>query len=245
MPKEIKETLYAEIDVTLIKQRQIGNKEFDYITGAAVIDILNKAFNCMWCWVTDREWIQPSEPFYNKNKNQTEVQGPVAHVHGTLTIFFMDDNGQIQTLTRDAYGSKSIIGRQAEQESIFKSASTDALKKAASTFGIALSLYRDEYEQEVFRDLNNDIDTNKRVIQVNEEIKIEDIEENADVWTDRNMQLYQKDVEYVSSYLENLDDDEVTRIIKEFNPEFNDLSDIRPSNVVEFREYLEGLKNVE
>lgn len=37
-----------------------------------------------------------------------------------------------------------------EQESIFKSASTDALKKAASLLGIAAQLYRDNREQEYF-----------------------------------------------------------------------------------------------
>ena len=61
-----------------------------------------------------------------------------------------DDNGDIIKISKSGTGSKSIIGGSSEQESIFKSASTDALKKAASLLGVAAQLYRDNREQEYF-----------------------------------------------------------------------------------------------
>ena len=71
---------------------------------------------------------------------------PVAHVRGTLTVYLATENGIVE-VRKDGYGSKAIIGKQSEQDSIFKAAGTDALKKAASLFGIGLQLYRNEEEQ--------------------------------------------------------------------------------------------------
>lgn len=68
-----------------------------------------------------------------------EPQPPVAHVLLELVIPGLG--------TRSAWGSKTVLGGASEQESIYKAAATDALKKAASLFGFALELYDDEEEK--------------------------------------------------------------------------------------------------
>jgi hypothetical protein len=119
----------------------------------------------MWSWRVDKQWIEESQPYFNKySKNPEKVnyngqqgawdaQGPVAHVLGTLTVY-VKNGPQTISIDKAGFGSKSILGKQNDQESIFKAAGTDALKKAASLLGIGLELYRDEDEQAYFYEMN-------------------------------------------------------------------------------------------
>lgn len=222
LPERIYNVLYAPIKESIIKQRSNGRQSFDYITGAAVIDILNKAFSNMWNWEIKRIWVEQGIPFYIKATGAYEDQGPVAHVHGTLTASFMDDEGVIRTISRDGCGSKAIIGKQAEQDAIFKSASTDALKKAASTFGIALSLYRDDAEQELF-----------------EEYYTEPIDPNS-YWNDMTIAKYSAQRDIIVEYFDkhNLSDIETDNLVKEFDDKCTSIEDIQPNNIVQFVEFL-------
>ena len=68
-----------------------------------------------------------------------EPQPPVTHVLGRLIIPGMG--------TREQWGSHAMIGGYSEQESAFKSASTDALKKCATMFGFAIELYDNDEEK--------------------------------------------------------------------------------------------------
>ena len=155
--------LSAQIPDYVIQQRDAGKgQKLDYISGATVIDILNTTFGYLgWNFEIIKQWKEESIPFFNKyNKDKSkevthngvkgawENQAPVAWVHGRLTIKLIDDStGQIQEVVKEAFGSKSIIGKQSEQEHIFKAAQTDALKKAASLLGIGAQLYREDDEQ--------------------------------------------------------------------------------------------------
>lgn len=65
-----------------------------------------------------------------------EPQPPIVHVLGRLIIPGFG--------VREQWGSKSLIGGYTEQESAFKSAATDAFKKCAAEFGIALQLWDSE-----------------------------------------------------------------------------------------------------
>lgn len=150
-----KNYLMQEIPSELIKVRDGGRQKLSYISGSTVIDMLNYLTNYMWSWTVDSHWIQTSEPKFNpKYDSEPKPQGPVAHVLGTLTVYLKDDKGNTIEIKKSASGSKSIIGGQSEQESIFKAAGTDALKKAASLLGIGAQLYRDEEEQGYFTALN-------------------------------------------------------------------------------------------
>ena len=150
----VRAVLEETIPKQLIQTRKVAGTDLSYVSGNFVIDALNRAFGYCWSWSIDRNWVQPSEPkkYKDRNTGQETVtpQVPVAHVIGTLTVYMKNDNGDIIEIKKSGAGSKSIIGGASEQESIFKSASTDALKKAASLLGIGAQLYRDNREQEYF-----------------------------------------------------------------------------------------------
>lgn len=177
--KAIRDQITEPIPEDVIQERDAGkNQKLSYIAGCTVIDMLNKAFGYDWDWIVDNEWIQDSYKYHNtyakvKDSEKTlntatnklgvwEVPAPVAHVRGRLVVHFMaktvgPDGStcyQEKTITKTGYGSKCIIGKQNEQKDIFKSAGTDALKKAASLLGIGLELYRNEEQMDYFNELN-------------------------------------------------------------------------------------------
>ncbi len=109
-----------------VKQRQ-GNfgHILDYVEGLTIIARLNDAFDGNWTFELTNHWIL---------KETDEVL-----VLGKLTA---------EGATKMAFGSK-MIARNKETKAILslgddlKAASTDALKKAASLFGVGLYLYSD------------------------------------------------------------------------------------------------------
>lgn len=129
--------LKAPLDKTWIETRKVGNTELSYIGGHVVIRLLNEAFNYQWNFEIVSEEIVQSIPKYNKwaknGADPYEAQPPVVKVLGRLTVPGLG--------IKEQYGSKVLIGGASEQESAFKSAATDAMKKCASLFGIGLDLY--------------------------------------------------------------------------------------------------------
>jgi hypothetical protein len=132
--------LEAKLSPNLIKERKQGNTTLSYIGGHTVIRLLNKAFNYKWSFEIIGEDIVPSQPKLNKyakaGEPKLEDQPPVVKVLGRLTV---PGYG-----VKEQFGSKVLIGGASEQEAAFKSASTDALKKCATLFGIGLELYGDD-----------------------------------------------------------------------------------------------------
>ena len=146
-----KETISEKLNESWIEKRKQGNTTLSYIGGHIVIRLLNKAFNYQWSYEIVSEEIVESLPKpvysgYGQNKKpvmiklpsgeevqKLEPQAPVVKVKGRLTVPGLG--------VKEQYGSKVLIGGATEQESAFKSASTDALKKCASLFGIGLELY--------------------------------------------------------------------------------------------------------
>ena len=201
--KDIKNVIVEQIPQSLIKTRKGGGgKELSYIAGSTVIDLLNKALGYCWSWEVKQQWIEKSIPYFNTytkmpqkdqivnpatgKKGAWEEQGPVAHVLGTLTVHVTNKNGDIISISKDGYGSKSILGKQNDQESIYKAAGTDALKKAASLLAIGLELYRDEEQQAYFDEINYE-----------------------DPWTEEMQQKYSKQLTEISALSEkyNIDDE--------------------------------------
>ncbi len=133
------------IQKDLIKEREAGRGvKLSYISGETVIRLLNEAFDYLWNWEITNQWVQESISKFNpKYDKEPQSQAPVAHVSGRLTVF-IKENDQTFSIIKEASGSKSIVGGQSEQESIFKAAGTDALKKAATLLGIGLDLYEDK-----------------------------------------------------------------------------------------------------
>lgn len=233
LPKEIKEKIIAPIPSAIIKERDGGKGTvLSYISGSTVIDLLNALFGYMWHWEVEKEWMQDSYKYfnqyskapdnqkvdYNGKRGTWEEVAPVAHVRCRLTVMFIDDNGVERQLVKIGYGSKSVIGKQSEQESVFKSAGTDALKKAASLLGIGLELYRDEEEQGYFNEMNYE-----------------------DPWTDEMQVRFQTEREFLKGVMEtySLDEDGMAQYVEEFSEgSLSSLYDIVPDNIESFVAYL-------
>lgn len=100
-----------------VKQRKVGNFQADYVEGETVIRRLNKCCPDGWDWrIVGMEWREK-----------------MLVVWGELTIPGLG--------TRSGMGiSENMIG------DVVKGASTDALKKAATLFGVALELYGPDLE---------------------------------------------------------------------------------------------------
>lgn len=235
-PIKAKNLITAIIPDYLIQERDGGGKtKLSYISGSTVTDILNTAFDYEWDWVVDKEWIQESSPKFvaesnwfkprpeftvefGGKKGEMQAQPPVAHVRGTLTVHYTTKEGERRSITKTGYGSKTIIGGASEQESIFKSAGTDALKKAASLLGIGLQLYRNEEEQAYFyNELNYE-----------------------DPWTDEALAQYADEREYVKNFMaaNKLDEEAMVAILQEYDPEFESLGYVLPDNIVDVVAFL-------
>ena len=173
LPESAKDIITAPLPKEVIFKKP-GKGDLDYISITFVTDLLNAAFGPLgWSWETKKEWIQESQIYFKKNtkyftapKDQETTnesgelgmyisQPPVAWVSGRLTVKLWDEDKQVYVESfRDAAGSKIINGAAGEQEHIFKSAQSDAMKKAASFFGIGLELARKDPEKEFFEELN-------------------------------------------------------------------------------------------
>lgn len=144
--EEATKVLEAKLDKRWIKERTVGKTTLSYIGGQTVIRLLNKAFNYQWSFEVVTEEVVKSMPKHNKwaknGQAEWEEQPPVAKVLGRLTVPGLG--------VKEQYGSKILIGGASEQESAFKSAGTDALKKCASLFGIGLELYGEDEGMDTF-----------------------------------------------------------------------------------------------
>jgi len=218
---DIREVLEETIPKSVIQQREGGgHKVLSYVSGNFVIDALNRAFNYAWSWSIDKTWVQPSEPKIDRYKNNELVpQPPVAHVIGTLTVFLKDANGTIFPISKTGTGSKVILGGAADQDSIFKAAATDAIKKAASLLGLGAQLYRDKNEQEYFKaSLGQDNWDGADFEALSEEL----------VWLENCMKENDFSDEFINSYVNEWS-----------NNEYSDIKDLPP---YAFKRFVLALK---
>jgi hypothetical protein len=159
----------------------MGKEELTYISQNTCIDLLNKAFNYMWSFVIDEQWMEPGVPlikkenpkwpFTDKNTDMSQVQidaegkkyivleqGPVVWTRGRLRVPFKQDDGSIIWIEKSACGAQAQVGNQAVQSTnAYKGSMSDCLKKCASLFGIALQLYRDDTEEAYFQSMREDL----------------------------------------------------------------------------------------
>ena len=199
--------LSAPIDPSLLKQREMGKQKLTYVSQNTVVDLLNKAFNYMWSFVIDEQWMEPGVPeikkenkqypFTEKNTDMSKVKidaygnryieipvAPVAWTRGRLKVPFTQENGEIVWIEKSACGAQAMIGNQAVQSTnAFKGSQSDCLKKCASLFGIALELYRDETEEAYFQSIREDY--------------------YPDVWTEENQKKFAKSYDKLLKIIEN------------------------------------------
>lgn len=193
-PELVKKKVSAELPEYIIQERDAGGgKKLSYISGATVIDILNNTFGHLgWSAEYPEFWIEKGKDFVQKENNRypfkkeaqtstnalgdkvcVQPQGDICWAKCRLTIHLEKPDGSIYSIVKEAFGSKSIIGKQSEQEHIYKSAQTDALKKAASLLGIGGDLYRGESEQAYFNVIS------KPIVWTEEKQSSSDIWKNA------------------------------------------------------------------
>lgn len=156
--------LSKKLDSKLIKTRkQFGGKgSLSYISANTCIDLLNKAFGHNWSMRIVDRWMEEGiqAPFIEKDGKKPVPQPPTAWCIVEISVKFVDDNGQIYTVTKQGFGSQAITGGQSTQaQNGYKGAQSDAIKKAATLFGVALELYRDPSEEDYFQEINEDIFT--------------------------------------------------------------------------------------
>ena len=222
----IKNYINSPIPSSLISTRQGGGKtQLSYLSGNLVVDMLNEAFGIAgWDWIVDKEWVRESTP---KQPNKYEIQqgktepipqGPVAHVLGHLVVRLQDETGRVFEVTKSGYGGKAILGGQSEQEDIYKSAGTYALKKAASLFGIGLELYRNEAEQNYFNGLANQ-------------------------WDDEKREKYAEEITFFNSLLENSGAEAVNTMIQSWsNGSIASYEQLYPTELVAFVNHCQNNK---
>lgn len=179
-----RKVLSDKLDPKLIKEKKsfgAGNKgPLRYISANTCIDLLNKAFGHNWSMRIVDRWMEQGipAPFVEKDGKKPVPQPPTAWCIVELSVNFIDDDGNIHTVTKSAFGSQSIAGNQSVQsQNGYKGAQSDAIKKAATLFGIALELYRSENEEEYFQEVNEDIFTS---------------------WTEELMEQYSEQLDYVN-----------------------------------------------
>lgn len=118
-----------------------GNK-YRYIPNLQVIDRLDEVFPLSWDWIVVESKSHTYEFVkevwkYNKESNRKEptsktVQGNVVSVHGRLVLYFNDGG---PPAVRDAFGGCET-GKGGQAGDDFKIASSNALSKAAYSFGV-------------------------------------------------------------------------------------------------------------
>lgn len=208
LSQRAKKIISAPLPAEIISERDGGRGgKLSYISGQVVIDMLNNAFEYDWDWEVQREWIQQSVPKFNPKYDKEPVEQPsVAHVVGKLTVRFTSDNGDPGKIVKTGHGSKVLIGGASEQESIFKSADTDALKKAATKLGIGLELYRNEDEQAFVDELENP-------------------------WTEEALEFYKKDRQALKEIADeaSIDEEMLNTLTNEYTQgQLYDMNDLLP-----------------
>lgn len=134
-----------------------------YISWHTALDILDSVFDRVDIEFPEhwKEDCSPKKPKTDNNSQGTptlEEQNPVVFVKCRITVTYTDDTtGKEYKIIKESFGSATVIGGQKEQQSHYKAASSDALKKTLVLFGIGRELYRTPDEQKYCDDvINND-----------------------------------------------------------------------------------------
>lgn len=123
------------------KRQGRGGQEFEYVTGVYIKKVLNFTFGWLW----DFEVMEHG------------VNGKHIWVLGKLTV----KDGKGGSITKTQFGGAEIKCKKGSDDIIdfgndLKSATTDALKKCASEFGIASDVYGKNEFKDINRQVTND-----------------------------------------------------------------------------------------
>lgn len=129
--QEIKEIADAPLWPGLAEQVP-GKGNRLYVSATTIMDMLNTAFKNSWSVEYSQPWVEP----FSGNK-------PVVTVKATIKVRTIDpETKEPITIVREGYGSETMKNGPDGAENVTKIASTDALKRAAYTFGIISEITR-------------------------------------------------------------------------------------------------------
>lgn len=190
-----------------------GNK---YVNHNVIANKLNKIFNYTWKWEIIDKGIEKSPEFVNK-RGEAFPPSYYAWVLGRLSYPVKDPiTGSIIWCYKEQFGGKQLVGNAKVQSQTFKSASSDALKKAASMIGIASNVYMSDNVLEALE------------------------ESDADSWTEDKIAAFSEEVATMSAIKNEIGQEAFAQLINEFCNETEDYTEegmITPSNIRHFLDW--------
>ena len=212
--KEQLDIIAQGIPDALIKYREKGGRRYSYVELPVITDSLNKLFGNLWSWNILENCIHDSGITDQKNGTTKKY----VQVRGCLTVPMQDPHNPDKFIwvQREANGAHALLGGDMEiRSSAFKSASSDALKKAASSLGIARNVYMSD---ELLMTLDNF-----------------NTEEEQDVWTEQTKAEYQKEFDEMVAFAQaHTDLNYYKKIFCDETNNYTEYMQITPSNIRAF-----------
>ena len=220
---QLEEIVGKPLDPRIIEPLTKGKTQLDYISGTSMLVLLKKAFGPFFSiHYSDpvvRTFPMCKKKNYQSGAYEDYTPKPVVEVKCTITVKLLDGEiGQIVEIEREGFGT--AVYDPTKEEMVTKSASTDALKKAAYSFGFALELSAGK-------------------TQSREQAAIEAANHNGqwfretmfDEWTNDAWARHAEEVKFINAFMgqyKTQDYNEVARV------GFNDRSaTLKPSNIME------------
>lgn len=133
--QKLSEVISKPLDRRSVEQLSKGGRSFDYVSGPAMYVLLEKAFGPFF----SIEYSEPRYTKYDKARPNDMDPAPVVEVKCTITVPLYDEESkQTIMVKREGFGTATM--KPHFEEMVLKTAQTDAMKKAAYSFGIALEL---------------------------------------------------------------------------------------------------------
>lgn len=220
--KEQLDIIKQGVPSPLIKWRQKGGRNYSYVELPVVTDILNRLFGNLWSWNILENNIHDTGIVDQKNGGTKRY----VQIRGCLTVPMQDphDPDKFVWIQREANGVHALNGADMEiRASAFKSASSDGLKKAASTLGVARNVYMSDELQQFLDDLE---ETGER-----------------DEWNDANIKEHQAEFDEMLAFSRSHPDKNYFyKMFCDETQNYTQYMKITPSNIGAFLEWYKAYK---
>ena len=182
---QLKEITEKPLDRRIVGKLNTGfGDPIDYISGTSMIVLLNKAFGPYYSMEFSEPRIVNYDPVSSKKGTFTPSQ--VVEVKCTITVDLYDEETEsVIKVKREGFGTASM--KPKFEEMVLKTAQTDAMKKAAYSFGIAL-------------ELSTNSETKRRNIPGEASWYAEEM---FGTWTPETTKLYKKEWAFVKTFMGN------------------------------------------
>lgn len=141
--QSLNKVISTPLDRRAVEQLSKGGRSFDYISGPAMYVLLTKAFGPFF----SIEYSEPRYTRYEKARPNDMDPAPVVEVKCTITVpLYDEETKQTVMVKREGFGTATM--KPHFEEMVLKTAQTDAMKKAAYSFGIALELSAQKSQNE-------------------------------------------------------------------------------------------------